>query len=141
MWTNYSHLAMLAGEKLFHLGPKGRQGYKADLLPLVLPWWENMRHHLYNFQSLLSWTVAQVFQAASQPTQLVILAGAEVTFLLDTTTRESESEFLKVSGILKGLKAFHHSTFRRRGLLCLFMALTLGANRFLFRIRSEFPDL
>lgn len=37
--------------------------------------------------------MGQVFQAASQPTQPSILAGAEVTFLLDTTMQESEKEF------------------------------------------------
>lgn len=95
VWTNYSHLARLAGEKLSCLRPKGRQGDKADLLPLrcLLSWWQDRRHHLYKFLSLLSWAVAQVFQTASQPTQPVVLAGTEVTFLLDTTTQECEREF------------------------------------------------
>lgn len=88
---------MLAERNSLNLGPKGRQGDKADLLPLchLLSWWEDMRHHLYNFlsQEIHSWAMGQVFQAASQPTQPGILAGAEVTFLLDTTMQESEKEF------------------------------------------------
>lgn len=100
MWESESvdqllTLSNACREKLSHLGPKGRQGDKADLLLLrrLLSWWEDLRHHLYDFLSPLSWAVGQVFRAASQPTQPVILASAEVTFLLDTTTQESEREF------------------------------------------------
>lgn len=69
-----------------HLGPKGREVNKADLLPLCLffSWLEDTRHH----PSLLSWAVDQLFQAVSQPTQPVILARAEAMFPLDTMSQE-----------------------------------------------------